>query len=78
MFIKAEDVTLKPYVAYAYLSGKPAGEDARIVTHHVSRAHAKRAARENWAKLRHARPEGLTTYGWTEVEPHHRKQGLVL
>ncbi|URP22108.1 hypothetical protein SEA_BIG4_350 [Microbacterium phage Big4] len=78
MFIKPENVTLKPWIAFAYLSGKPEGEDARIVTHHVSRARAKRAARENWQKLRHARPEGVMCYGWTEVEPHHRKQGIVL
>ena len=77
MFIKPENVTLKPWVAYAYMSGET-DHSRLIITNHVSRARAKRAARENWAKLRHMFPTGLTTYGWTEVEPHHRKQGLVL
>lgn len=76
MLIKAEDVTLKPYVAYAYLSAK--GRTERIVTNHVSLARAKRASRENWLKLRHMYPDALMCYGWTNVEPHHRKQGMVL
>lgn len=76
MFIKAENVTLKPYIAYAYLSEK--GRTEHIVTNHVSRDRAKRAARENWQKLRHMYPDALMCYGWTEVEPHHRKQGMVL